>query len=346
MVYLVDLMEHLGDVLLTTPALEKIRKKDKSATIIALVQPSVAPAVQNHPAIDEVITIDKGRSLKSLFAQLRLVLHLRRKSIDMAYIFHGKTRGSILAWLAGAKVIRGALRGDRHKWARLFINAPVDYPKQVTHGAEHLMKMVVDTNTEPLRVSMASAQPSHVKNVNDLLQSFGIKPAEDFVTMCVRGTYPLKNWPQDYFQELISLIYKKHGFKTVITGAPGDSEYIQQVINSQIKLFCYNAAGKTSINELQVIIAKSKAFITVDTGAMHVAATTETPLVALFGCTTPDEYGPVRPQNHKIHVLYKRMPCSPCRVKVEECLDHKCLRDIPAAEVYKAFSNLVSEDKE
>lgn len=338
MVYLVDLMEHLGDVLLTTPALEALKKNNKDSKIIALVQPSVAPAIENYPTIDETITVNKAKSFKSLMNQLQLVLRLRKEQIDEAYIFHGKTRGSLLAWLAGAKVIRGVLRGDRHKWARLFINSPVHNPTKVTHAAEHLLTVVTDEKIEPLRIRMASPQPQHIKQVQHILQSFNIKPSEEFIAMCVRGTYPLKNWPQEYFRELIALIYKKNGLKTVITGASGDREFINQIINAEIKEFCFNAAGKTSINELQVVITKSKAFITVDTGAMHVAATTETPLIALFGCTTPDEYGPVRPQNHNLDVIYKRKSCSPCSLKVDECIDFQCLRGISVIEVYETLA--------
>lgn len=340
MVILVDLMSALGDMLLTTPAIQKLKQRNPAPFIIALVRPSNADALRNHPYIDEVIVYHKKKGLSSIVQVIQLAAHLRKHRIDQAIIFEGKPRGALLSWLGNTKTIIGTIGATNHRrWASLFINKPVVLPSDIQHHTDIYLSIIgEEPGIVDKRIVMSDYRLPHLIRVNQLLTNLGFQEEDKYVAICVRGTYSLKNWPPEYFTALIAEINKKYGLKVLITGAPGDESYVDNVITSQIADFCYNLAGKTNLHELQVIIHKAVVFITVDTGAMHLAASTQTPVVAIFGSTSPSIFGPVRPNGEDVTVLYNNLSCSPCTKQEGACPEHLCLRGIKVENVFDAAS--------
>ena len=77
-----------------------------------------------------------------------------------------------------------------------------------------------------------------------------------------------------------------------------------------------NFCGATTLPDLAAVIGESDLFVTVDTGATHVAATTGTPMVVMYGCTHPDRW---HPASRVARVLTSNEPCCPCTCRAEEC---------------------------
>jgi heptosyltransferase-2 len=95
--------------------------------------------------------------------------------------------------------------------------------------------------------------------------------------------------------------------------------------------------GRTDLKGLAGVLRCCRAFVTNDTGAMHVAAAVGTPLVAIFGPTDPTTTAPV-----SRHATLLRRPvfCSPCLLR--ECpIDHRCMRGISVADVHEAVRALL-----
>ncbi len=78
---------------------------------------------------------------------------------------------------------------------------------------------------------------------------------------------------------------------------------------------------------------KSDLVLTVDSGAMHIAAATQTPLVVLFGPTSPGRTGPYSP---KSDIIQKNISCSPCFKR--RCSHKSCLNEISVEEVFEKIS--------
>ena len=72
---------------------------------------------------------------------------------------------------------------------------------------------------------------------------------------------------------------------------------------------------------------------------MHLSAVVRTPVVALFGATSPTQYGPLDPERHL--VFYKDLYCSPCvtnyNLKVSYCSEPVCIRSITVEEVLEGI---------
>jgi ADP-heptose:LPS heptosyltransferase len=89
-----------------------------------------------------------------------------------------------------------------------------------------------------------------------------------------------------------------------------------------------DVVGRLDLPALMAILDRLDVLLTGDTGPMHLADAMGTPIVALFGPSAPERYGP-RHSPHRI--LRIDLPCSPCgrvrlppvrcRGRVPECLD-------------------------
>ena len=99
-----------------------------------------------------------------------------------------------------------------------------------------------------------------------------------------------KRWPSEQYSELIQALYKK-GQKIILLGTQDEREYLEKIrLCSGSK--AVNLAGSLSLQQLTYFLSKIRLLICNDSGAMHLASVFETPLVALFGPTSPGKTGP------------------------------------------------------
>ena len=92
----------IGDVVFTTPAVAAIKRRFPEARISYLVEAAAAPVVRHHPALDEVIVIERPRGVARWQYDLRLARELRSRRFDLVIDFHGGPRSSVLTWATRA----------------------------------------------------------------------------------------------------------------------------------------------------------------------------------------------------------------------------------------------------
>ena len=108
--------------------------------------------------------------------------------------------------------------------------------------------------------------------------------------------------------------------------------YLIGAMGGGVENFC----GETSLTDLAELFRRADLFITVDTGATHIAATTGVKMVTVYGCTSPDRWHPINPN---AVALTSREPCCPCTCKAEECPTYPkpaCLQNVTSAQVIDA----------
>jgi lipopolysaccharide heptosyltransferase II len=326
---------NIGDVLLTTSATALIRKAYPQAHITAMVRKESAPILQNHPLIDDVL-IYTYQSKKISFAdQLTFVKEIRRRKFDLCFAFDGKSRSALLTWLAGIPVRVGADRvfDDRFAWSSKIFSHTIHIEHDLlnTHQALTYQAIVrgYTRQTEIERPVLGKITAEQQSKAQSLLDSLPKKKYA--IALCVKGTFPLKDWPQEYFARLVEKLNEHYDANFYIIGAPGDKAYADSVIQlsaSPIRNFC----GQTTLMELAALFAKSDLFITVDTGALHIAATTAVPIVAMYGCSSPKRWSPL---TEKATIYFLDKPCCPCRIHPEECPGKECLTEISVDQVFE-----------
>jgi heptosyltransferase-2/heptosyltransferase-3 len=146
-----------------------------------------------------------------------------------------------------------------------------------------------------------------------------------------------RRWPIERYATVGNKIAATLNARILIFGGPGE-EQIAGSIQGKMKSEVVNLAGNLSINDLAYVISRLDLLITNDSGPMHIAAATKTPVVAIFG---PEDPVLMRPYTSEdlYRVIYKPLPCRPCQQ--DQCARPLCLDSITPEEVLSSCLELL-----
>ncbi|HEX4203660.1 MAG TPA: lipopolysaccharide heptosyltransferase II [Ktedonobacteraceae bacterium] len=309
----------IGDLVMTLAAVQALKKTYPDAEIDVVATPGSAKVVAGHPALHEVIAYDPNiwRRPKALLRGQNwrdaraLRQRLRARQYDLAICVHGTWSG-ILGALSGAPRRIGFAK---EHYAG-FLTDPVsgghwqpgdqihevDYCLQLAHAAGALV------TSEDRVPHLVVPQPA-CQEVEALLAQAGVRVDKALIACHVcSNNGQSKRWPVPYWARLIDRLVSEDVAEVVLTGAPDDLPFVEEVIKrTHVKTI--NLAGKTSLLQLAALLQRATLMITGDSGPMHIGAAVGVPLLAMYGPTDPAQSGPVSPN---ATVLRDTIWCSPC----------------------------------
>ena len=341
----------IGDVVFTTPAIGALRRKLPNARISYLVEAPAEPVVRHHPAIDEIIVVERPRGLARIRYDVALAGRLRREHFDLVIDFHGGPRSGFLAWATGAPQRVGyALPGRgwcytaRLPWTRSLVP-----PRHSVLNQWALL--------EPLGIGAADrardavtmpVDPDAARGVADRIRAAGIGDGTRIIVLHVSAGNPFRRWPAASFAATAAALASADpSRRIVITSGPSETAAAEAVAE-QARRLAGSAAnaivrtGEFDLSALRALVDRAVLYIGGDSGPMHVAATTRTPVVALFGPTLPDRSMPWRdPAIGAIAIDAGPLPCRPCHQR--HCVpgDFRCLTMISPNMVVEAAERLL-----
>lgn len=140
------------------------------------------------------------------------------------------------------------------------------------------------------------------------LEVLGLAEAGRAVALCPGAEYgPAKRWPPSYFAELARAL-TANGDAVWLIGSSKDAEIAQDIVRLSGGA-CLNLCGKTTLDQAVELLASVRLAITNDSGLMHVAAALGTPLIAIYGSSTPSFTPPMSPH---ASIAKLDIECSPC----------------------------------
>ena len=338
---LVHCLVNLGDVVLATSAISLLKQHFPQMRISMLVKPSVAEVLQGHPLLEEVIPLVYQPKERSWRQMLRFVKELQSRHFDLSISLDRKLRPSILTLLAGIPLRVGP--------DRLFDNKPSQIRRLWSHAVHtsddflntHQSELFQDVIRGGFKVQ-GSAKPvigaitsAHREKAKALLAS--LPPGNKRVALCVKGTYYLKNWPQESFVALIDRLSSQTGVSCLLVGAPEDKDYAQQIADvAQGPVL--NLCGATSLLEFAALCRQIDLLITIDTGGMHIAATTGVPIIGVFRCVSAKRWAPLC---KKSYVVQHKLAECPSVDTPEKCPRHYCVAHIQVSQVAELAQSLL-----
>jgi heptosyltransferase-2 len=353
----------LGDAVMTTPALMRLREKFPDSHITLLTPEKLMDLWAGHPAVNATISFTPD---ESVFLVGR---RLRAGKFDLALVLPNSPRSAMETWLARIPQRIGYAR----PWRNWFLTQAVPsrtgvvkmqkrsvaeiqrlvaadvsrrtipdnraFTSAATNGhqfQEYLhLAAVIGANPEPLapQLFVSSGEIEAVKKKFGLEQItqpvFSLNPGAEYG--------PAKRWPVERFIAAAREIQKRMNCCLLIFGGRNDAVVAGQIEsaigNRQSAMF--NLAGKTSLRELMSLLKACRVLLTNDSGPMHVAAALGTPVVVPFGSTSPELTGPGLPGDSRHCLLKSDAPCSPCFLR--ECpIDFRCMTGITVERVVEA----------
>lgn len=335
----------------TTPAIGALRRRFPSAHITYLVEAPAEPVVRHHPGLDTVMVVERPRGLARLRYDLQLARQLRARRFDLVIDFHGGPRSGLLAWASGAPQRIGyALPGRRFCYTTRVAWSPSLVPPRhsVLNQWDLIAPLGIDPPTGADDPVVMPIDAGAAARVGARLAAAGVAGDAPIVVLHVSAGNPFRRWPAASFAEVAAqLAAADRARRIIVTSGPSEAEAAQAVA-AQARTLAGEAAagivrtGEFDLAELRALVDQAVLYIGGDSGPLHVAATTTTPVVALFGPTLPERSMPWRnPDIGSVAVDAGPLPCRPCHQR--HCVpgDFRCLTGISPTMVVASAKRLL-----
>ena len=339
-------LSSIGDVLHTTTVVHNLRRLAPDAEITWLASPPASTLLETNPDIDRLLVFDR-RPIDEAGVHLRLRTCWRELkkarallapyTFDIALDLQGLFLTGLLTRLSKAPRRIGI--HERHEGNPLFMTeiAP-DIPDPHKIRRYYTALAPLGFPQETLRPGPVLCLPPALAGfAADFWAAHGIDTARPILIVCVRTTWPDKNWPPARFGEALRAVPEQ--VQIVFTGAKGDRPFIEEaqraIGGARPSL---SIAGETGLLELAALMKSAALLLTGDTGPLYIAEAVGTPTLSLWGPTSPAIYGPLTSGHTFIESPY---PCSACcRTRCKK-KNNACMAAIAPADVAEKLSEML-----
>ncbi len=306
--------DHLGDILLSQPAVRAIREQHPGSRLVAIVGPWSREVVTIAWDVDEIVTIDfpgfTRQAVASPVAPYRLLIgearRLREQRSHTAYAL--RPDGWWAAWLASLAAPN--VRTSNDPAVQPFSTSTVA-TIDGEHAVQRSWRIAVESeavvnpvpNTHPISIPISA---SAAADARELLHHHHL--TGKYVVIHPGSGAPVKEWPQ-YRWTAVARSLSAYGYHLVLTGGSAETDQcsaIADAVDGAISL-----AGATSVAVLSEVLRGASLALGPDCGPLHLATAVDTPTIHLFGPSDPGRYGPWGdPRRHRI--LSANWRCARC----------------------------------
>jgi lipopolysaccharide heptosyltransferase II len=345
----------IGDVVFTTPLIRALRRARPDAHLAYVVEPGAAPIVTNNPWLDEVIVAPRTRGLRRLAADVRLARELRSRRFDVAVDLHGGPRSAWLTWASGARERIGYdIDGRRWMYTRVVRRTrSLTPPRHSVLNQWDLLEAIPDWHDDPATpgrdpVEMA-VDPAADRRLLERLRRANVTARHALIVMHVSAGNPFRRWPEPFFVQTVqALLEHEPERRVVLSSGPSDRDGAARIAAAARQRLGAAAArivelGDLDLQELRALIGRSILFIGGDTGPLHIAATTGTAIVGIYGPTLPARSAPWRaPDAHTVSIELPELACRPCDQRACAPGDFRCLTTLTPDRVIAAAESALA----
>ncbi len=316
----------VGDVLFSTPAIRAIRKKYPDSFISCLLPRRCEALLKNNPYLNELILIDDRRSLFSYAKALKIFFKIRSRHFDAAIFFHRSRTRIFFIKMAGVPVRLGYAKQPEKR----FLTHVFPLPQHPLHKTDYFLNLLT---------AMGIAPDGRTPDFFPQKAARNPLAGERYVALHPGGNWLLKRWPAENFAQWIDGLSEKFpDTKIILCGT-----FAEKPLSDQIKSLCSSPrlvvmTGKTSLDELALLLKEARLLLSNDSGPIHLAASQKTPILGIFGPTHPDLTGPL--SLGPVRILKKETGCQvPCYFR--DCNYRVCMEWITPDEALQAASELL-----
>jgi heptosyltransferase I len=292
----------MGDVIHTMPAAQALRAAFPDAMIGWMIEerwvellcapgtPRRGPRSAQRPLADWIhpVNLTGWRKLPFTISTLQQIARvwndMRSARYDVAVDLQGAIRSAALARWSGARAVYGASE-PRESPASLW------YTRRVIASGAHVIEqnLSVAEAVAGKRMSVPSIElPRDVEAERRIDQRLLKDGIEEFAILNPGAGWGAKRWPAERYGRVARAL-AEGGVRAILNYGPGEEKLAREAEaasdGTALPMQC-------SITELIALTRRARLFIGGDTGPLHLAATLQVPVVAIFGPTDPARNGP------------------------------------------------------
>ncbi len=335
--------DHLGDVLLSIPAVQALRAANPYAEIHMLVGPWSAQVISSFPEVDRVLTVPfpafSRTPSENWHSPYRFALataaRLRRIGYGSALIMRpDHWWGALVAKLAGIP----ERIGYDHQDVLPFLTQPLHLEHQ--HVVQQNLRLVEKWTGAVSAANIHLTFPVDAIDkayVDGYLEEWDLHRDQPIIAIHPGTGSRIKHWLEERWAYVADTLADQLDAPVVLTGSHHELPLAQRIAE-QMKSRAIIIAGDTTIGQLAALFQRARVVLGPDSGPLHLAVAAGAPTVALYGPADPVEFGSWGSSDQHI-TLTSDIRCRPCRILdwgTDDPANHPCLREITAAKVLEA----------
>jgi len=277
----------IGDVIHGVPVAVAVKRAFPQARIGWVVEGRAADVLAGHTAVDHLFRLPRGW-LKSPRTVLGLRRQLRWFAPDVVIDLQGLMKSAVATLLSGAPLRIGHARPESREHAWLSYNRPVG--ATAAHVIDRNLALLGPLGIEARDpVFDMPRWPVSRLRMERWLTSLRLPRAP--VLFNPGAGWASKRWPTARFAATARAVARRDG-QAVIVVWGGEQERIAAERIVAEALGAAVMAPATSLQDLGELCRLARAFVSGDTGPLHLAAAVGTPCVGLFGPVPASRNGP------------------------------------------------------
>lgn len=322
----------VGDMVMAQVLFKLLKEQDKDCEIHVLAPDWSLPILERMPEVAKSICLPIKHGEFALFKRFDVAKQLRHENYQHAIVLANSWKSALIPWLANIPKRTGWIGEMRFGLLNDFRFNKQVYPMMVQRYAA----LGIDKNAQLPKELPSPKLTATTTTVANIIAKFNIDTDTKILALCPGAAYgPAKRWPEKYFIQ-IAQDKMAQGWQVWLFGSNQDNDVIATIQNNLIGK-SINFAGQINLMETVDLLSLANAVVTNDSGLLHIAASLDKPLVAIYGSTSA-KFTP--PLGVKSKVLQEELSCRPC-FKRECPLQHlQCMHLITPQKVLAALDEL------
>jgi len=335
---------------MTTPLLEVLRRHYPQTTITYVAGSWSKVIAEHQPTVDTVIDCGSvgipGRYRFSDY--LALAMRLRRDHFELAFVLDRSPMLTLLPWLAGIPR-RVGLDSQGRGFSLTDRVVVLSSPQHLQHEADMYLDLAraLHLSIDHPRMHFVPTSEEQATVVRAECRQVAIFPGG--------GSNPgmeltAKRWPLERYRELASRLIHDLNVQVLLIGGPGDATLTRALMDGLDVPpdNILDLAGKLQFGQLAAQLQSCCLFVGNDSSPMHLAAAVGIPVIAIFGPTSPQEYGPYPADDPKHVAIWHHPTENPCFFlgKMRNCNNCTCMQAVTVEEVWSVAHRLIERNSE
>jgi heptosyltransferase II len=321
-----------GDIILTLPMVQAIKKIYPDYKVDFLCIPKTSEILKNNKNINEVIIYDKRAADKGIFGFLKLKNKIRGSKYNVIISVQRFLRTTLLSYFGGSELTIG------------FDNAVLSglYDKKVYYQNKHEILRNLDL-LKPIGIDVNEIispelfpEESDIQEVDKIYSGLNIRKDQKVICASPGSVWYTKRFPKDKYVSLFNEL-DSSDYIILLIGDDSDFRVCEWIQSQSTNNNIYNYAGKLSIMQSTELIKRSSLLLTNDSAPLHIANAVSTDVIAFFGSTIK-EFGfyPYGKRDYVFEIVgLKCRPCTNhgkdyCKIKTFDCMNKISEKNISA----------------
>lgn len=298
----------VGDMMMSQSLYRSLKVQNPHIEIDVMAPAWCRPLLARMPEVSQALPMPLGHGALAIGQRYQLGKQLREQNYRHAVVLPNSFKSALVPFFAQIPKRtgwRGEMRYGLLNDLRVLDKAAfplmveryaaLAYNKEDIHRAKDIPQPIL---WPQLNVNQQEIVETKTKfNLSERRLTIGFCPGAEFG--------PAKRWPHYHYAELANRLIEQ-GYQIVLFGSAKDreaGEQIRNTLSADLRLYCYNLAGDTQLEQAVILIAGCHAIVSNDSGLMHIAAALNKPLIALYGPSSPDFTPPLSHQAKVIRLI-------------------------------------------